>query len=106
MYWKESLTIKGPAIYQLANCPRIFLHYLIELFHTSNMILRVFVTVIIQIDRNLYGWNVTHVAIKYFNNDNYLFVTLICRKIYPLRDKQLDNETVSLLFQSWFLAVT
>ena len=54
MYWKESLTIKGSAIYQLANCPCIFLHYLIELLHSSNIILRVFVSVIIQIDRNVW----------------------------------------------------
>ena len=59
MYWKESLTIKGSAIYQLANCPCIFLHNLIELFHTSNIILRLFVSVIIRIDSNLimYGYN-------------------------------------------------
>ena len=50
MYWKELLIIKGFAIYQPANCTCIFLHYLIELFHTSNIILRLFVSVIIQID--------------------------------------------------------
>ena len=54
MYWKESLTIKGSAIYQLANCPCIFLRYLIELLHTSNGILRLFVSVLIQIDRNVW----------------------------------------------------
>ena len=54
MYWKESLTMKGSAIYQLTNCPCIFLHYLMELLHTSNIILRLFVSVIVQIYR--YVW--------------------------------------------------
>ena len=54
MSWKESLTIKGSAIYQLTNCPCIFLHYLIELLHTSNIILRLYVSVIIRID--CYVW--------------------------------------------------
>ena len=54
MSWKESLTIKGSAIYQLTNCSCIFLHYLIELLHTSNIILRLYVSVIIRID--CYVW--------------------------------------------------
>ena len=53
MYWKESLIIKGSAIYQLASCPCIFLHYQIELFHTSNIIRYLFVSVIIRVDRNV-----------------------------------------------------
>ena len=62
MSWKESLTIKGSAIYQLTNCPCIFLHYIIELLHTSNIILRLYVSVIIRIDCYLcmvgvYGYN-------------------------------------------------
>ena len=63
MCWKESLTVKGSAIYQLTNCPCIFLHYLIELLHTSNIILRVFVSVIIHIDRNV--WLECMVIIKF-----------------------------------------
>ena len=54
MYSKESLTIKGSAIYQLENCTCILLHYLIELFHTSNIILRLFVSIIIRIGRNVW----------------------------------------------------
>ena len=54
MYRKESLTIKGSAIYQLVNSPCIFLHYLIELFHTSNIILRLLVSLMIRADRNVW----------------------------------------------------
>ena len=54
MYSKESLTIKGSAIYQLANCTCILLRYLIELFHTSNIILCLLDLGIIQIDCNVW----------------------------------------------------
>ena len=54
MYWKELLTIKSSVISQLANCTSIFSHYLIELFHTSNIIPRLFVAVVIQIDCNVW----------------------------------------------------
>ena len=60
MCWKKSLTVK------LTNCPFIFLHYLIELLHTSNIILRLFVSVIIRIDRNV--WLECMVIIKYKHN--------------------------------------
>ena len=69
MCWKESLTIKGSAIYQLTNCSCIFLHYLIELLHTSNIILRLYVSVIIRID--CYIWLECMVIIKYLVGKRY-----------------------------------
>ena len=54
MYWKESLVIKGSAIYPPANCPCILLHFLIQLLYIPNIILRLFFSVIIRIDRNVW----------------------------------------------------
>ena len=111
-YWKESLTIKGSTIYQLAKCLCVFLHYLIELFYTSNIILRLFVSVIIRIIcmYGVYGYNdyldfhiifaTTHIEISCQNVRYYYNITFAktTRKLQEIPEQRKKWRTG---YQEW-----